>query len=383
MEKNISGERLFSLDLLRGLDMMFLTVVAPILWAIHAVWGLPQGVLYQLSHPWEGFTCWDIIMPMFIFMCGAAIPFALERRIEKNGGRPNAAYWKHVALRVLMLWVLGLLVQGHLTSLDALEIRPYNNTLQTIALGYLACAIAVTIPSMKVRIAIPVLCFVTYGVLLHVFGDYTMTGNFAEKVEQATLTALLPAGSAAIHEVGELGYLPDITVRGEIHYTWVLTSLMFVFMAFAGYFSTKILQSEAAPKTKAIRLFVYGAILLALGWILALCGVQMVKHIFTVSFTAQAMGWCVLLLAALYVLTDIWKFRRGLGVCILFGQFALTAYLMEEFFKPVTVRFAEMLTPGFPHLLGTAKYQPLIVAIVVVAEIVTVLAVRRALKERK
>ena len=378
-----NGSRLFSLDLLRGLDMMFLTVVAPLLWAVHAVWGLPNGVLFQLTHPWEGFTCWDIIMPMFIFMCGAAIPFALERRIGRNGGKPDAAYWKHVICRVALLWVLGMLVQGHLTSLDALEIRPYNNTLQTIAFGYLVCAIAVTIPSMAVRIAIPVLCFVVYGVLLHAFGDYTMTGNFAEKVEQATLTALLPAGSKAIQEVGELGYLPDITVRGEIHYTWVLTSLMFVFMAFAGYFSTKILQAEAAPKAKALRLFAYGAILLALGWILTFCGVRMVKHIFTVSFTAQAMGWCVLLLAALYVLTDIWKFRRGLGLCILFGQFALTAYLMEELFKPVTVKFAEMLTPGFPHLLGTVRYQPLIVAIVVVLEIVTVLAIRRRLKGRK
>ena len=230
---------------------------------------------------------------------------------------------------------------------------------------------------MTLRIALPVFCFVIYGVLLHAFGDYTMTGNFAEKVEQTTLTALLPAGSAAIYEIGELGYLLDITIRGEIHCTWVLTSLMFVFMTFCGYFTTKILQSDAAQKTKAIWLFAYGAALLALGWILTFCGVRMVKHIFAVSVTAQAIGWCVLLLAALYVLTDIWKFRRGLGVCILFGQFALTAYLMEEFFKPVTVKFAEMLTSGFPHLLGTAKYQPLIVAIVVVLEIITVLAVRR------
>ena len=169
----------------------------------------------------------------------------------------------------------------------------------------------------------------------------------------------------------------------EVHYTWYLTSLMCAFMAFAGYYATKILLSAAEPWTKARRLFAYGAILLALGWILAFCGVRMVKHIYTVSFTAQAMGWSALFLAVLYVLTDIWKVRRGFGVAILFGQFALTAYLMEEFFKPVTVKFAEMLTPGFPHLLGTAKYQPLIVAVVVVLEIITVLAVRRALKGRK
>ena len=363
--------------------MIFLTVVAPLVWACHAVWGLPEGVLFQFTHPWEGFTCWDIIMPMFIFMCGAAIPFSLERRLERNGGRPDATYWKHVVWRVAMLWTLGMLVQGHLTSLDALEIRPYNNTLQTIALGYLVCAAAVCVPSLKFRIALPVACFVAYGALLHAFGDYTMTGNFAEKVEQATLTALLPAGSAAIREVGELGYLPDLTVRGEIHYTWVLTSLMFVFMTFCGYFATKILQADAPQRTKSVRLAAYGATLLALGWALAFCGVKMVKHIFTVSVTAQAMGWCALLLAALYVLVDIWKLRRGLGVCILFGQFALTAYLMEEFFKPVTVKFAEMLTPGVPHLLGTAKYQPLVVALVVVLEIVAVLSVRKALKGRK
>jgi len=382
MQTKPMSERLYALDVLRGLDMMFLTVVAPLLWAVHAVWGLPEGVLFQLTHPWEGFTCWDVIMPMFIFMCGAAIPFALERRLEKNGGKSDGTYWKHVVGRVVMLWVLGMLVQGHLTSLDALEIRPYNNTLQTIAFGYLVCAVAVCVPSMKFRIALPVACFIVYGVLLHAFGDYTMTGNFAEKVEQATLTALLPAGSKAIREVGELGYLPDVTVRGEIHYTWVLTSLMFVFMTFCGYFATKILQANAPQKTKALRLFAYGAALLAVGWALALCGVKMVKHIFTVSVTAQAMGWCALLLAALYVLTDVLRFRRGLGICILFGQFALTAYLMEEFFKPVTVKFAEMLTPGFPHLLGTPKYQPLAVALVVVLEIIAVLSVRRALRRR-
>ena len=389
MTEKAKNERLFSLDLLRGLDMMFLTVVAPLLWAIHAVWGLPEGVLFQLTHPWEGFTAWDIIMPMFIFMCGAAIPFALERRLEQNGGKPNAAYWKHVLLRVLMLWVLGMLVQGHLASLDALEVRPYNNTLQTIAFGYLVCAIAITLKSVKLNIAIPVICFIVYGALLHCYGDYSMTGNFAERVEQATLTALLPAGSQAIHEVGELGYLPDITVRGEIHYTWVLTSLMFVFMTYCGYFSTKILQKArrdgdgtSAPPQAALKLAIFGAALLALGWALTFAGVKMVKHIFTVSFTAQAMGWCALLLSLLYLITDVWRFRFGFKLPILFGQFALTAYLMEEFFKPVTVKFAELLTPGFPHLLGTAQYQPLIVALVVVGEIITVLLIRKGLAGR-
>ena len=362
--------------------MMFLTVVGPLLWAVHAVWGLPDGVLFQLTHPWEGFTCWDIIMPMFIFMCGAAIPLSLERRIERAGGRADRGYWKHVTIRVIMLWVLGMLVQGHLTSLDILEIRPYNNTLQTIAFGYLVCAAVICVKSMKFRIALPVTCFVTYGVIIHFLGDYSMQGNCAYRFENAVLSAVLPVGSKAIHEVGEMGYLPDITEKGEICYTWILTSPMFVFMTFCGYFSTKILQPETEPRRKAVRLAAYGASLLALGWILTFAGVRMVKHIFTVSFTAQTMGWCILLLDALYVLTDVFCVRRGLGLPVLFGQFALTAYLMEEFFKPVTIKFAEMLTLGFPHLLGTDRYQPLIVAAVVVLEIIAVLSIRQKMRSR-
>ena len=42
-----------------------------------------------------------------------------------------------------------------------------------------------------------------------------------------------------------------------------------------------------------------------------------------------------------------------------------------------------MLFGGVPHLLGTAKYQPLVIALAVVAEIVAVLLVRRRIKEGK
>ena len=387
---NEKRERLFSLDLMRGLDMMFLTVLAPLLWAVHAIWPLPDAVTWQLDHPWEGFTCWDIIMPMFIFMCGAAIPLSLEKRLERNGGKPDAGYWKHVIWRVVMLWTLGLLVQGRLATLDWMYIRLYDNTLQTIAFGYLAVALTILIPNVRARIAVPVACFAIYGILLHFLGDYSLNGNFAGVVEQNILLKIVPNGSETWKEIASVGILADqskipariLLMGSEVHYTWYLTSLMCAFMSFAGYYATKILQAGAEPWTKARRLFLYGAVLLALGWVLALCGVKMVKHIYTVSFTAQAMGWCALVLAALYVLTDIWKLRRGLGVCVLFGQFALTAYLLEEFFKPVTVKFAEMLTPGFPHLLGTDRYQPLIVAVVVVAEIIAVLAIRRGLKKR-
>ena len=380
--------RLFSLDSLRGLDMVFLTVAVPILRAIDRVWGLPESWVAQLNHPWEGFTAYDLIMPLFIFICGAAIPLSLERRLAKSGGRADAAYARHVLGRVAMLWGLGLLVQGRILSFDWDRIRLYDNTLQAIAVGYLGVACAILIHSRLLRLAIPVVCFASYGFLMHFVGDYSLNGNIAAVVEQNVLCRIVPAMSETMSEIRQYGILcdpaaisPDVLARGgEIHYTWYLTSIMFVFMTFCGYYATKILQEEKPMWAKARNLFLYGAGLLLIGWLLGLCGVKLIKHVYTVSFTAQAMGWSALLLAVLYVLTDIWKVRRGFGIFILFGQFALTAYLLEDFFKPVAVSLANLLGGGLPHLLGTNHYQPFAVAVLVVVEFVFVLRIRRALK---
>ena len=104
----------------------------------------------------------------------------------------------------------------------------------------------------------------------------------------------------------------------------------------------------------------------------------MVKHIFTVSFTLQAIGWSVLLLAALYVLTDIWKLRRGLGLFILFGQFALTAYITGNAFRATVRSASDRVFEGVEHFFPP-EYSPLLKGIGFAAVVVAVLLVRRRL----
>ena len=76
------------------------------------------------------------------------MPFALPKRMED--GRAGLRYWRHVASRVALLWVLGMVSQGRLLSFDALLVNPFNNTLQAIASGYLVAAIVLCIPSRKI-----------------------------------------------------------------------------------------------------------------------------------------------------------------------------------------------------------------------------------------
>ena len=356
--------RLFSLDLLRGLDMFYLAVLSAVLRPLLAAFDADESVVgFLTSHPWEGFTLYDLIMPLFIFMCGAAVPFALGRRMVD--GKPGPGYWRHVWSRFVLLWILGMLVQGNLATLDIHKIAPYSNTLQTIAVGYVAAAYVMTIRSWEVRVAIPVVLTVVYGLLVHFLGDYTKDGNVTQKVELWILRAVMPADNGQIANV----------MRGG--YTWFLPSMMFPVITLTGAFSTELLRRrDLGEWRRAGLLALAGAGSLAVGWALAFAGVKMVKHIFTVSFTLQAIGWSVLLLALLFVLTDIWKLRRGTGLLLLFGQYALTAYLCESLFRSACFAAGNRISVGF-NLFVAPAFEPVVSAVGYGLVVIALVAMRR------
>ena len=361
----MSGRRLFSLDLLRGLDMFLLTVVGPFVVALDATVKLPDSVLAQFRHSWVGFSLWDIIMPMFIFMCGAAVPLALEKRLEN--GRSGWPYWRHVLGRVFLLWFLGMVAQGRLATLDPLAISPFNNTLQSIAVGYLVAAIVLLIPSRRIQIAVPIALAVAYAVLLQVFGDYTLQGNFAQKVENVVVPLLTPDGSRAL-EIADPGY------------TWWLTSMMFAAMTLCGAEATRILRGSDREGVRFVRLLVLGAVLLVVGVLLS-SWIPVIKPIYTLTFTAQAMGWCCISLTLLYGLTDILEFRRGFGLFVLFGQTALLAYMLVEVFPCVLSAFSTAVTEGVPKVFG-ASARPLLRWVVESVLLVVILHFWRAAKRQ-
>ncbi len=84
----------------------------------------------------------DLVMPLFLFMVGAAMPFSFDKYIH---GNDKSAIYKKIARRFVILFILGMVVQGNLLSLDLKEIRIYTNTLQAIAVGYLIAAMLICI----------------------------------------------------------------------------------------------------------------------------------------------------------------------------------------------------------------------------------------------
>ena len=315
---NATNKRLASLDLLRGADIFFLTVFCPILYEVNRVWPMSDRFMCQFGHPdWVGFSVLDMVMPLFIFMCGAALPLALPRRLEPDG-HAGRRYWGHVFARVALLWGLGMFAQGEIQSFDLHRISFFNNTLQAIACGYLIGAAVMRLKSRLGQVALTLAMAFGYSLFLRLGGDMSPTGNAAVLAEVKFLTLFYP--DATWYPVSQIV---------DWHYTWWPTIPMFGFMALAGAFSTEILRSALSPKRRAGALAAVGCGLLALGGVFSLFE-PVVKHIYTSSFTFLATGGCVLLFALFYVLFDILEIRRGTAIFALFGRRSLMAYLLIE-----------------------------------------------------
>src|SRR5690625_6078808 len=73
------SERIMSIDVLRGFDMLLIIVADRFFRNLHkaADTNVTGFLSTQFSHPkWFGFHFYDIIMPLFLFVVGAVIPFS-------------------------------------------------------------------------------------------------------------------------------------------------------------------------------------------------------------------------------------------------------------------------------------------------------------------
>ena len=107
------SNRLLSLDALRGFDMFWIIGGGSFFLALRDAtgWKRLESIAGQLEHvPWEGFKAWDLIFPLFMFVSGVAIPFALLSKITK--GAPRKSLVIKVIRRGVLLVLLGFVYNG-------------------------------------------------------------------------------------------------------------------------------------------------------------------------------------------------------------------------------------------------------------------------------
>ncbi len=313
-------ERLMSLDALRGFDMF---------WIIGGYWivqGLGKGldnwrfnkyVLPQIDHVrWEGFVAWDLIMPLFLFIVGTAMPFSFAKRIGPDDNKTRL--YGHVLRRVFILWILGMIAQGRLLDYDLSKLQLYSNTLQAIAAGYLIASL------ILLNLALQWQILATGGLLLAYWA-------------LLTLVPVPGHGAGQLTEQGNLAFYVDTLILGRFidgtnpPYTWILSSLTFGATVMIGALAGQLLQSDRTKTEKVVVLMISGAACVLLGWAWGHI-FPIIKHIWTSSMVLYAGGWSLLLLGLFYLVIDVLEYQSLASFFVVIGMNAIAVYMATHVF---------------------------------------------------
>lgn len=267
-------------------------------------WMVP--ILYQFDHAeWFGFRFWDLVMPLFLFMTGASMPFSLARYCEQSDKR---SVHKKIFRRFFILFLLGMVVQGNLLGLDPNRIYFYVNTLQAIATGYLIAALLLLHTQLKMQLCATAALLVIYWIPMTFAGDFTPEGNFAYKVDQLIMGRFC----------------------GDPTYTWIWSSLTFGVTVMLGTFAGRLMKNGEDNRLKVCRqLWLIGVALMLGGWMWSF-QMPVMKRVWSSSMTLLSGGYCFLLMGLFYYWIDCKGHVRGMEWLKFYGMNSITAYMLGE-----------------------------------------------------
>lgn len=317
---SLEEKRLFSLDALRGFTMFWIIGGSELAIAVtrYIYPPLADAVETQLFHAtWKGFTALDMVMPIFLFIVGAAMPFALAKGI-RPGASLRKVYWR-IARRFATLWCLGILIQllkqVDMGEMPAFEL--YSNTLQAIAIGYLVASIALIHLRLAGQIVVMVALILGYWALLvfvpfggHPAGTLDRTANFALYVDMQLLGPF----------------------RRDHSFTWIITSLGFSASVLLGAMAGHLLRSSMTVPRRLAAMILLGLTCMACGWMWSYWH-PLNRHLWTSSMILWTGGWGFLFLALFHAVIDLAKVRRWAYPLILIGANALLAYTLCPVFS--------------------------------------------------
>ncbi|HVU87151.1 MAG TPA: DUF5009 domain-containing protein [Pirellulales bacterium] len=321
--------RLLSIDALRGFDMFWIMGADGLVAALRKLsdWRPVTFAAEQLEHAkWHGFTFYDLIFPLFIYVVGVSIVLSLGNRRDETGDR--RALYGRIVRRTLVLYALGVLFYGGLANPWS-EIR-WVGVLQRIAVCYFFGAIVFLNLRLRGQAVLLATLLIGYAALLafvpvpgFAAGDYTPEGNLAGHVDR-----LLLPGRAWFRQ---WGWDPE----------GLLSTIPAIGTCLIGLLSGELLRNDrVSPQRKVLALALAGVAALVAGQVWGIW-VPINKKMWTSSYALVAGGYSCLLLALFYQLIDIWQLRRWCMPFVVIGSNAIFIYIAAEIvpFDKIALRF--------------------------------------------
>jgi len=369
-------ERLKSLDTYRGLIMVTLAFGGFGLAGTAAqqlkaspnsqFWAIVQN---QFVHAqWAGCRVWDMIQPSFMFMVGVSMAYSYAKR--KRTGHSYVRMLSHAVWRSVVLVFLGVF----LSSNGRRSINwTFANVLCQIGLGYSFLFLLWRRSFRTQAIAAVVLLFGTWLAYFAYPGagldvetgapEVGVTGDWAREH--------LSNVGKAWHKNANVGRAVDLWLLNKfpreepfvfnsgcyptINFIPAIVTMLF------GLMCGELLRQDRSGRSKIKILLIAGLSALAIGQLLHLSGIcPIIKRIWTPSWAVFSTGWCCLILAALYGIVDVLKFRRWTYPLTVVGVNSIAMYCMSHQLKPWVGGTLRMLLRQDIFQIFGAGYEPMV-----------------------
>ncbi len=320
--------RLQSIDALRGFDMFWIIGGG---WLVQSTanqtrWQWADTLAAQMHHaPWGSFAFLDLIFPLFMFLSGVTIPYALLSKRDR--GVSTLRLNLKVLRRAVILVALGVVYNGGLQLKPLAETR-VASVLGQIGLAYLIAAmIALHLRSLRAVLIATAGILAGYAALQlavpvpgHGAGVFTGPGSINGYIDRLLLPGKLlgksmdPEGLLCIvsaSSVTLMGVAAGLTLR----------------------------SGASSPYRKAALFLGIGAGMVVAALLLKTV-YPLIKSLWTVPYNLLAGGLSLVLLAVFYTVIDIWGLRRWSFMFQVLGLNSITVYMAHKMVAfPATAQF--------------------------------------------
>jgi predicted acyltransferase len=314
----IKPARLASIDALRGFDMLMIAGGGQFIEHLGGKTGLVwvDTLAAQFVHPaWHGFSFYDFIFPLFLFLAGTSLPFSLSSGLAQ--GLSKGELLRKVGKRMLILICLGILYKN--APLDIFypaNIR-YGSVLGRIGIAsFLAAALYLYVGSrQRVYVAggilfLYYLAFVLVPVPGYGAGDFSFEGNLAGWFDRQVMP----------------GRLLQKTYDELALFTQLPAACLAIFGTLAG----ETLLSSLAASEKIKRLLLMGIVGITLGLLWNIL-FPINKHLWSSSFILLTSGLAFVSLALFYWIIDVQNLQKWAFFFVVIGMNSLVMYLAYRF----------------------------------------------------
>jgi len=338
MNVNSKPDRLKSLDILRGFDMFWITGGSALIAALSKFtnWTFFEAIEKQMDHAvWEGFHFYDLIFPLFMFIMGVAIPYALIPKLES--GASKIVLYRKVLKRFIILVLFGVIYnQSFMPDWTNPRIA---SVLGQIGFAYLFAAIIfINTPSVR-------------SVVFWIAGILVVYGIVQNFVPVPGYGAGVLTTDGSINAYLDQRITPGMLYKGTYDPEGLVNNISAIGITLMGTLAGLILRSKAVV-TQYKKFFILAALgigFLLLAYILK-SWYPIIKKAWTSTFNLHAGGISFLLLAGFYLVVDIWKFQKWGFYFMVIGVNSISIYMAYRFISFTGI--SENLLKGLSMHLG-------------------------------